>query len=417
MSIVYSLFFVFLSVFLFLVNQILDFHFTVFFILFSLLVNLYLIYLNKSNQPIFVLLIFAITYPIYIFIAYVMGIPYHLYMYYQTDELTSAVFLIQSLSLLLMFGFSIRTNMNSWRSYLQIRNDSLIFYISVIILLLMIPLSVFGKSSVISTGSYSIESGSSILFEYCLIFLILGYLYSGELFNRKLIILFLACVFMILPLLFGRRLPFLMIVMFVFNIFFVNKLSLKQLVVIIISIFSLLSLIALIRIGISTNGDFFSILLNVSDENVMSNNQGGVIVSCAAYIGLIKDGFFDLSFRLLSLLGIITSPFTIGSFNIPETYINTSALQFTAIPGNGGLPGVYFYIWGGWIGVLIFSIVFNRIFYTIGKNRYFSIYALFLLITFPRWYAYNMLIVVKMGFWLLFIVFIFDAFHNYRKKI
>jgi hypothetical protein len=280
----------------------------------------------------------------------------------------------------------------------------------------MIPLSMIGKSSVIFSGGYSIESSSSIFFEYSIIFLILGWLYSGGKKRNLNIILFLSCVFLILPLLFGRRLPFLMIAMFIFNVFFINRFSLKQLVFLIFSLFTILSVIALIRIGLSSNGNIIELFFNIDNNGVMSNNQGGVIVSCAAYLGLIKDGAFNLEFRLLSLIGNLVSPFTIGTFSVPETYINTSALKYTAIPGNGGLPGVYFYVWGGWLGVIIFSLLFNKIFSTLGKNRYLTIYALFLLSTFPRWYAYNMLILIKMGFWLLLIIFLCDLFYKYRRR-
>jgi hypothetical protein len=91
-------------------------------------------------------------------------------------------------------------------------------------------------------------------------------------------------------------------------------------------------------------------------------------------------------------------------------------MEFTPIPGNGGLPGVYLYIWGGALGVLIGSLLLNYFFRNVGKHRYISIFVLFMLVTFPRWYAYNMIILIKMGFWLMFLLVFTDAADKYIKK-
>lgn len=399
-------------------NYIFNYELVELLILYSLYVNFILLYSYRSNQSFLILFLFAITYPIFILISYVIDVPYHIYMEYQNEKYTSGVFLIQTFSLLIMFlrNKNHRYESFNWFDKISVRSDPCIFYASIFILSLMIPLSIAGKSTLLSTGAYNAETESSILFEYCLIFIITSWLYSGGNKLKILLIVIVSSFFLVLPLLFGKRLPFLIIATLLFNLFGVNRVSNKYILLTVIGMLVFLSIIASYRIGGDSHSSFFNTLINVNEYGVMSNNQGGVVVSASSYLGLVDNEKFDWLFRLTSLLGMLVSPLTMGSFSVPEAYINTSAMNYTPIPGNGGLPGVYFYIWGSFPGVIIFSSIFSLIFNNVGKNRYLSVFALFLLVTFPRWYAYNMIIVFKMGFWLLFITFFFDRVYKMRNK-
>ena len=139
-------------------------------------------------------------------------------------------------------------------------------------------------------------------------------------------------------------------------------------------------------------------------SGALSNGPGGVLVSCVTYFNLIQTGVFDLQFSVKSFIGMFTSIFLPASLNLPETYINLEALKYDEIPGNGGFPGIYFYLWGRYLGVFIGSLLINFLFRNTHKSKYISIYVLFMLSTFPRWYTYNVHILIKMGFWLLFFV-------------
>nr|WP_140173833.1 O-antigen polysaccharide polymerase Wzy [Vibrio parahaemolyticus] len=418
MNLLTTYFCIFFLVVIQVVNLYFNYDFVIFLVSFSILIHFMIMYSVKANQSYFIFLFFAITYPIFILISYFLEVPYHLYLAYQNNELTSFVFFIQTLSLLLMF---LRINRKqffsfSWNEVLDVRKDGLIYYSSYLVLIVMIPLSLIGKDTVLSNGGYGGNSDSSIFFEYCLIFMIVCWLYSGNNRNKLFLLFGMMLVYLVLPLMFGKRLPFIMVSLLIFNFYFLNRFSNKFIILSLFGMLFILSVLALTRVGSSFDVGILNLLVNVDDNGVMANNQGGVVVSAASYLGLVEDGYFDWLFRLSSFFGTLVSPFTVGKFNVSEAYINTSAMKYTAIPGNGGLPGVYFYIWGGWGLLISLSLAFALAFSAVGKSRLISIYVLFLLITFPRWYAYNMLIIFKMGFWLIFIISFCDIFYKRRKK-
>lgn len=376
--------------------------------------HLFLFIRCRHDNGLYLLLFFAISYIVFLLISELLNIPYHLYQEYQTESLITKVLCMQSISLRLMLLGLPKKNMELRPPYFPQKNNSLVFWGLIFGLGLMIPLAVIGKSTLItSAGGYGAESESSIFFEYCLPFFICAWIYANTS-SKKKILFMMMVVFLILPLLFGRRLPFIMVGLLLFHLFFIRHFTYKSLTPLLFGVFVLLSILAVLRVG--SGVDVGGSVINVSEHGVMANNQGGVLVSAVSYIGLIDEGFFDLEFRLKSFLGFLTSPFLPSSQALPETFVNFSAMEFTPIPGNGGLPGVYLYIWGGALGVLIGSLLLNYFFRNVGKHRYISIFVLFMLVTFPRWYAYNMIILIKMGFWLMFLLVLTDVADRYIKK-
>lgn len=407
-------FYLFCLIYAYYLNLALDNRLYIYLLVLCCLVHFLLISQVRFSNSLFILTIFSTFYPLVILIAEILSIPYHVYTNYQTQELTLKVLLIQTVSLrLILFNLKVSSS-DRYMKFVNIeqRNSAIIFYSLLICLLVMIVISTYSKTTVLN-GTYSANSDSSIFFEYCIPFIIGAWLYAGSNFKKKL--LFLVCViFAFLPLLYGRRLPFLMVSLLIANLYFLHRYSYRSVFLFVMLGFMGLSFIALLRIG--GEGSILSALLNISESGVMENNQGGVVVSAASYLGLIDDGFFDLEFRMMSLLGLIISPFTMGDFSIQETYVNFSAMKYTPIPGNGGLPGVYFFLWCGWVGVFAFSALLNYLIRYKDSNRYIGVYIIFLLVTFPRWYAYNMIILVKMGFWLIFLIYLIDQFYEKSKK-
>jgi hypothetical protein len=220
---------------------------------------------------------------------------------------------------------------------------------------------------------------------------------------------------MILPLLYGKRLAFLMITLLVFNLFFTGKFKFKYIVIGTLFGFVFVRVFAGLRVGME-NIDLLSFLLGITEKGVMSNNHGGVIVCSVTYYGLIENEIFDLFFRLKSFIGILIGTFLPSSFNFEEAYINLFTMKYTQIPGNGGLTSIYLYIWGGLIGVLLGGFIFNYLIRNKNRSRLIYIYLIFMFATYPRWYAYNMFILVKMGFWLMFFLAVADTIHKYTKK-
>jgi hypothetical protein len=134
-----------------------------------------------------------------------------------------------------------------------------------------------------------------------------------------------------------------------------------------------------------------------SDNNLtyLASNQGDVIQSSGRILGLIQNNILSFSDRLLSFFSYILSPI-IPSKLLPEYSNLASYKQDLYRSGGGGLIGVYFYTWLGLVGPIISGIFigyFIKSFYS--KNSiYYKLYGLCILITFPRWYAYNPIFLV-----------------------
>jgi len=382
-------------------------------IVLAIISNLSLCIRHRESDGFFLLLIFALTYWIYIVFYYFYNIPYHVYPDYQTKQLTNHVVLLQSVALRIMF-FNIDPKCGVLLRGVLLGKNNLVIYIGcVIALLLMVPLSLHGKQIAVG-GLYGIETQSSIWFEYCIPFLICAWRYSKSR-EQRMLVYILCLLFAFLPLLFSKRLPFLMLLLVLFHLFYSGRFSIKYIILVVVAMFSLMSFFAFVRVG-EGGVSLLGAMVSVSEDGVMRNNQGGVMVCAASYLGLIQDGYFDFSFRIKSFLGLVLSPFVPASLNFQELYVNFSALEFTPIPGNGGFPGVYFYLWGGYFGVFIFSFFINRVFYNAKKNHYAAMYSIFLLATFPRWYSYNMLILVKMGFFYMLLMILSAVIDNMMRR-
>ena len=367
----------------------------------------------KKIDFLFIFLFFGFFYWIYLIPYYFFNLPYHYLLTYQTLNYTTTVILLQSVFLRLIFFNLSSKNLKPFSDYIIYRKHDIVYLLFFCFLILIIPVILI-TTPITLDSNYSIETKSSILTEYSIIFLLILGLYSDSK-RKKIMTLLISGVFLFIPLLFGKRLAFLMIGLLIYNLFFSGKYKIKTLIIMLFSGFILLRLFALVRIGIS-NFDPLFLILGITSENIMSNNHGGVIVCSVTYFGLLKEGIFDLIFRIKSLLGILFGVFLPSSFTFEEAFINLYTLKYVAIPGNGGLVSIYFFVWGGLIGVFIGGWIFNRLIRNQNNSRLVFVYLIFMFSTFPRWYSYNILILVKMGFWLILFLAFADTLYKYLKK-
>jgi hypothetical protein len=386
----------------------------------SVVSNIQLMIKYKNNDILLIFLFFSFVHIIYIVAYYFFEISYHYLTDNQSLYNTNSVFFIQILVLRLIFIGIDSNKFESRKFCLPIKNNNLAYWISILILVILIPLSNWGLTPLsVNSGGYSIETESSIWSEYCIIFIIIAALHSNSL-NKKRILIFISFFFMLMPLLYGKRLATIMVGLTVFNLFYSGYFSPRKIIYFFLTSFIVTTLFDAVRMyGFSSQINFVYMMLGVNDvSGALSNGPGGVLVSCVTYFNLIQTGVFDLEFSIKSFIGMFTSIFLPASLNLPETYINLEALKYDEIPGNGGFPGVYFYLWGRYLGVFIGSLLINFLFRNIHRSKYISIYVLFMLSTFPRWYTYNVHILVKMGFWLLFFVFLSGYFkrNNFSKQ-
>lgn len=367
----------------------------------------------KNTDYLFIFFIFGLLYWLYLLAYYFLGIPYHYLLEYQKVNYTNTIVLLQILLLRVMFIGISPSKVKIFRNSFVYRDNDIVFVLFSTILLCMVPIILVTTPLLIS-GNYSIETKSSSLLEYAIIFILIATIYANSK-TKQMIIVSISSIYLFLPLMYGKRLAFLMIGLLSFILFFSGKFKMRYILFSTVIGFIFLRVFAAVRVGFE-NLNIVTFLLGVNEDGIMSNNQGGVVVCSVTYFGLIQEGLFDIYFRFKSLLGTLVGIFLPSSLNFKEAYVNLYAMNFASIPGNGGFTSIYLYIWGGLLGVIIGGIIFNYLLRNPHNSRLIFIYMIFVFATFPRWYSYNMFILLKMGFWLMFFLAIADTINKYTKR-
>lgn len=345
------------------------------------------------------LLLFSVTYPIFWLFSVFLGVDIH-YLYWNVNSgLINQAFSSQGLFLASLFAALGNSRPFTVVDYRR-KNSAVVFWPTIIAMIVCLFIAARSIQGNIFDQSYDYElSGSSIIFEYVLILILVAYSYSGENVTRRRVLFCAAALFVIAPLYYGKRLPASMVA-FAILLLFIRPRNVRQVSVIFGAGFIVLSLLALFRVG-ETGQSFARIVFNISEDGFMRNNQGGVIYSSAAYMKLVDDGIFDFSFAMNSMANVALSIFMPSSMVDEAAYINFAAMKHIPIPGNGGFPGVTFFVWGGLPGVVLAGAFFGRVMRYSSRYPLFAVYATFLFFTFPRWMAYSVNIMFKAGVLLL----------------
>lgn len=147
----------------------------------------------------------------------------------------------------------------------------------------------------------------------------------------------------------------------------------------------------------------------------MSNHQGGVIVSSVTYLGLVEDGIWGWADRFNMALGSLFAflPYTSNPF--PEAFIHRYVQGFANIPGSGGFPFVYAYLWGGLLMVSLVAYCLRRLVSNEGLSITMALVKLVVLAMFPRWYAYTLPVLIKFIILSFFLGLLLDLLLRKKK--
>ncbi|MFE8154115.1 hypothetical protein RBA63_19910 [Brenneria goodwinii] len=348
----------------------------------------------RNSVELAFLLIFSLTYPLFWIISIFLAADIHYLFSNVNNYYVSMAFSAQGLFMCCLFIGMMNKTPATIASH-PCRNSATVFWVCIFSMLVLLVIAVSSIDGSIFEQSYDYEGESSILFEYVLILIIIAYAYSGQVRFRKNSLIIASLLFVLAPLYFGKRLPASMIAFALLLLFWRPK-NIKRVMIIFFAGFLFLSLLAVFRVGESSQS-IVQILLNIGDEGAMRNNQGGVVYSSAAYMKLTEIGAFDIYFGLESMANVALSIFLPSSMVDQSAYINFSAMKYIPIPGNGGFPGVAFYVWGRWIGIIVMGLFFGWIMRRSHYNYMSSVYVSFMFFTFPRWMAYNVNIMFKAG--------------------
>jgi len=369
----------------------------VFLAYFSLFISCSLLLSSRNSLVHFISFSFMIAYIIIYIISEYLQVPYHYLLLYQDEDIERVLFLLFSTFLLCIYA--LRKNIKT-KSVPKLQYNN----ISGPLLIAAISISLFGVLKAWPPSSeYSISSSSSSLFEYSVIPAVLGVVFSANRRQRLIIVTLAICCFC--PLLFGRRGPALMFFWLLLAYLSIwRNFSLKSMITLLVISGLTIRIFALVRAGYELTP--FNLLLG--GASAMSNHQGGVIVSSNTYLAFIIDGTWDVWTRLEMFLGAIVSwlPYSVNPF--PAVYAHIYVRDYAVIPGSGGLPFVYLYIWGGITLLVIGCILLGYLLtYRSINSRYSYLLYLVAWSTFPRWFAYSLPALIKFTILgLLFLVFI-----------
>lgn len=387
----------------------------------SLIITFIFVIKFKKNIPLFIMFAFFLMYNIAAVRYYLTNVDLAIWPDFQQKDIVNEVLIYNSLFITAL-GSSIPSNINNKKIFLldySLKNY-FVFFIFFIICILIFLFGISGDS-LLDGGAYGSAEKSTWNEYFIMFFLFLILSLPNYTFFYKSLLTTLALLYAIKNLLYGGRIEVLQFFLLIFYVFYVfnQKIKYKWFYLFLFVALYFNEVTSAVR---SSPMDFFSgnywdylnpLIFLKSDNSLgyLASNQGDVLHSSARILGLIENNVLGFWERIFSFLSYAYSPFVPAKF-FPE-YSNLALYkQDFYSSGGGGLIGVYFFAWLGFIGpvfVGLFIGYFIRCFYT-KKSIYYKIYGATLLITFPRWYAYNPIFIVKFCFYSVFIFFMVSVF-------
>lgn len=328
----------------------------------------------------------------------------------------SKVQVVHSLFIFSFYSFSVIhfKNVNERNQNNRLENlfkpNKLGYYFWLIICIIILVFGQTGSNVFEAEGYATGESDKSVLYEYFSVFYFLAFVYSLKRGFQLRILYFLSIIYCIKSLLFGGRIEVIQLIFLNFYLYIdLNniKTNLWKITFFLFFGYYFNLIIGNIRNDPSSiiGFDYLKILnpLNYNEiKNIYYSNEGDVFYSSVRLIALIENNFLSIFQRFESFLGFITSIF------LPTSWLPASASLLTFMKsdyesGGGGLISIYSYAWLSYLGPIFISYFVIKIFKktTTSNSKYFYLYGLLVVSTFPRWFAYNPLILFKMCFWII----------------
>lgn len=361
----------------------------------------------RRSLPLVIFFIFIFSYvtvPYYHFFA-LKKISF--YSDFQSVEIINQVSFLNSL-FLGFFSVALRgvNERNIPHPLYWFKSNYVFFYLSLFPCFIALIFGLQGES--LLNSNYGVaETQKSPLHEYFILFyLFLILFHENKSKWHNFILLFMLILYCLKTMIYGGRVEVIQVVLLYcylkFNFF--RDISRFKIYILLFCCFVILTAIGFVRgnfISLLTSDDIFVTLLTImhsdnSSQYVMTTSTD-VYYASMRFIGLIDAGYFTLEYRVLSFLSFILNLFF--SFdNFKELSNLAAAFVSEYRVGGGGLIGAYFYVWGGYIGVILVGLFLGMLLKYFHSNCNFiiKIYGIIILVTFPRWWAYTPINLTKM---------------------
>jgi len=307
-----------------------------------------------------------------------------------------------------LFQYVLYCTLNDSKTYTPIlnrlpkRNNDFIFSVILLISVYFLITALSGES--ILTSSYgSQEKIGTSFYEYIIPLILLAFIFSGQSKFKIFILIIFISIYIIKDLLYGGRISSIQMSMLAYILFIDNKIKFKYILFVCFGIIIFLKGFEILRMSTDLIGNPLTIDLKElfafgNDLKIYGSNEGDVIYSSVRLIGLINAGVISIQDRLISFFLFLLSTFNPGS-HLPPLANLSSYLKLEYPCGGGGLLPVYFFVWGGYIGVVLcakfVATIINN--FLSSKNILIVIYSVMFVSTFPRWFAYNPIILLKLA--------------------
>jgi len=326
---------------------------------------------------------------------------------FQTDYYLNKVSILNGLFLIVFGSILFNVNQKNMVSIDSIKKPNrLFFYISVILFFICAHFGMSGDT-ILTSGYGASERSKTSLFEYSIVFFLLALFFSNDYKSTKLLLWAMVIYFSLKCLLYGGRIEVIQIVLaFLYaQTNFFRTWSLKKLYSCLFIAVIFLIIIARIRINpllIFTLFEAPMVLFNfspISKTGIVSSNYGDVLQASARMIGLVDTGIWNLEFRIRSFISYVFNIFFFGTEFKDEANLALRDQQTYGV-GGGGLIAAQFYVWLDWLGPILSGVFVGGIIrkgLRLNAHKTLFIYVFTLLVTFPRWYAYGPLALVKIA--------------------
>lgn len=319
----------------------------------------------------------------------------------------------------LVFIFTLGTIIKNKKNEFNFNNNithlrnKYIYWIIYLILIYIILYGITGDT-IMDTGSYS-NSGNtekSTLHEYFLLFYISLIYFSSNSYLYKFSQLLILIIYVFKTLVHGGRIEIVEICLIYSLIFYIlpGRLKLQHIVLVIFVGLYLSTVISNFRSNPSllfSNDsielfDPSNILEIPKKGDLISSTEGDVIQSSIRIAGLINNNQITSNDRIISFLSYLFSPI-VPQTSLPKSSNLSTYKQEEYRSGGGGLISTYFYAWlwyfGPFLVAIFLAIITNKFFEF--KSKSIFIYGIAILSTFPRWFSYNPIFLIKFCFFSL----------------
>ena len=253
-----------------------------------------------------------------------------------------------------------------------------------LLIILSLAFITFGRSgtSIIDSGGYkntldSVESTS--FFAYSIMTIALAFIYANTRL-KKFLVYILAFYFCAKNLLLGGRIETIQLCLALFLLRFRYIWSRNTILILCGSFYVLVQAWGLYR------GDTSESLVSLGQDKFYITG-GEVYYASMRIIYLMESGFLQATQQVEAFFYYFLSIVFPFSW-LPDLANLSTFLKEQFDTGGGGLAPVFFYAFASYPAVIISAYLIATLINRMNSNKYYYVYGIFLLATWPRWYAY-----------------------------